>query len=336
MILTLVKKKIPLISLKQHAERRNNILIKRRCGGFGDILMQRMIFEDAKTQYPDLNFTLACPYGYMEMAKNHPFMQVEDINSIDENIYGIKYDITTACRVHESKYADNKIHRSDIWANHFGLHLSNHNMHLKPLESHLTACKRQIEEINPSKKPTVLIAAKSTNDPFGIGKSLTQQQIIEVVYTLQQYGFLVYTIHNEKQPIYDQLNVHQFINVHQQDWISLVDLADFVISVDTATFHIAGGLKKPLLGIFTYTDGKVYGKYYDFVLVQKHKDNGDWDCGPCFNCFYCPKSKEPIKPCLTEISSSQILQGFSEVLKRYSDAKNNQKNTQNICTHQIT
>jgi hypothetical protein len=172
MILTLVKKKIPLISLKQHAERRNNILIKRRCGGFGDILMQRMIFEDAKSQYPDLDFTLACPYGYMEMAKNHPFMQVEDINSIDESNYGVKYDITTACRVHESKYANNKIHRSDIWANHFGLHLSNHNMHLKPLESHLTACKRQIEEINPSKKPTVLIAAKSTNDPFGIGKVL--------------------------------------------------------------------------------------------------------------------------------------------------------------------
>jgi len=45
---------------------------------------------------------------------------------------------------------------------------------------------------------------------------------------------------------------------------------------------LAGGLGKPLCGIFTFADGKIYGKHYDFVLVQKHRDNGNWNCGSCF------------------------------------------------------
>ena len=34
------------ISLKQFHERKNNVLIHRVCGGLGDILMHRMLFED--------------------------------------------------------------------------------------------------------------------------------------------------------------------------------------------------------------------------------------------------------------------------------------------------
>jgi ADP-heptose:LPS heptosyltransferase len=97
----------------------------------------------------------------------------------------------------------------------------------------------------------------------------------------------------------------------------VIEAADYVVSVDSAAFHCAGGLGKPLTGIFTYCDGKVYGKYYDFVLVQKHRDNGDWPCGPCFHWPSCPKSKEMLKPCLTELTPDILADGLERMFQKW-------------------
>ena len=309
-MLQLVKKKPKKpVSLKQHAFRRNNILLKRRCGGFGDILMHRMIFEDAKIQYPELNFCFSCPYPFSEFIKNHPFAQSINMNEIEDSDYGIIYDDTTVCRVHEAKHgADNQMHRSDIWSNYMGINLVNHKMHLH-------SNKLNLNHINPQNKIKILLATQSTNDEFGISKSLTSSQIENLVNSLKDEFFL-FTVHHERQEIYDQLNVVQFAGVDCQNWINLVETADIIISVDTATFHLAGGLNKPLVGIFSFTNGKVYGKYYNFTLVQKHRDDGNWDCGPCFNLTFCHKCNNFPKPCITELKNEDILNGFYEELKK--------------------
>lgn len=327
-MLKLVKKKAKKpISLRDHNERRNKILIKRRSGGYGDILMQRMLFEDFSQAFPGAEITFSCPAQYIEMAKNHPFAKAIDLGSVNEGDYGMIYDVSTACRVHESRYGiDNKDHRSDIWAAHCGLTLRRHDMMLKPDPIMLEQCREAFKMYNKEGKPAVLLASTSTNDMIGAAKSLTYDQISDVVKALQDEGCYVYTVHSDKQVAYDNLGVDQIVSIHQQAWISMVELADVVISVDTGTFHIAGGLKKPLIGIFSFTDGKLYGKYYDFVLVQKHKDNGDWDCGPCFNMLTCPKSQEVQKPCLTELSSSDILRGFSEAVEKWPSLKNSLRN----------
>jgi hypothetical protein len=80
---------------------------------------------------------------------------------------------------------------------------------------------------------------------------------------------------------------------------------------------LAGELKKPLVGVFTFADGKVYGRYYDFVLVQKHRDNGDWDCGPCYNWGNCTKTEKVPKPCLTEITAEMIIEGVDKMFDKW-------------------
>lgn len=327
-MIKLVKKKAKKpISLRDHQERRNKILIKRRSGGHGDILMQRMLFEDFSQAFQGAEVTFACPQQYLEMAKNHPFAKTIDLGSVDEKEYGAIYDLTTACRIHENrKGIDNKDHRSDIWAAYCGVILENHNMMLKPDDLMLAQCREVFKQYNKENKPAILLASTSTNDSFGIAKSLTYNQISDIVKTLRDDGYYVFTIHNDKQIVYDNLGVDQIVSIHQQAWIAMVELADAVISVDTGTFHIAGGLQKPLIGIFSCTDGKLYGKYFDFILVQKHKDDGNWDCGPCYNFTGCPKSQEIQKPCLTELSSADILRGFSEAVERWPSLKNSLKN----------
>lgn len=306
------KQKSP-VSLRDHYERRNKILIKRRTGGFGDILMTRMLFEDFSKKLPEFDFTFTCPKDFLEMAKNNPYVKTIDLSQIKEEEYGSVYDITTVCRVYESKHGTKSTkHRSDIWAEYCGIELTNHNMHLSTSREMDSICQKTLEKINTHKKPKILLSTQSTSCSFGVSKSLTIEQIKELVENLKDKYFL-YTIHNQKQAIYDELPVEQIINIHPQAWISLVNLADYVISVDTATFHIAGGLKKPLVGIFTFTDGKLYGKYFKFKLVQKHRDNKDWDCGPCYNVYCCKKSCNFPKPCLTELSVQNILKAFIDL-----------------------
>lgn len=311
------KQKTMPISLREHFLRRNKVLIRRRAGGFGDIFMQRMMFEDFKKT--GLNFTHACPHPYNKVAENHPFVESVVISDINERDYGAIYDITTVCRAYESCHAPASKHRSDIWAEHCGITLENHNMFIIPDETALSKVRSYINYWNPGKLPVILMATSSSlsEDDFGKGKSLTDEQITLLVNQARSMGLLPIAVHHQHQPIYENLQVNQLI-LPIQEWIASISLGDYILSIDSATFHLAGGLKRPLIGIFTFTDGKVYGQYYDFVLVQKHRDNGNWDCGPCFLSNLCPKERcSPLKPCLTELTADELTQGLIEALKRW-------------------
>jgi len=103
------------------------------------------------------------------------------------------------------------------------------------------------------------------------------------------------------------------------DFLGIINAADYIITIDTGTFHAAGGLKKPQVAIFGWADGKIYGTWYErFILVQRHRDNGDWDCGPCYRWHNCVKerSSRP-KPCLTNIRADEIIMAAKEMMDRW-------------------
>ena len=100
--------------------------------------------------------------------------------------------------------------------------------------------------------------------------------------------------------------------------LGFINACDYIVSVDTAQFHAAGGLKKPLVGIYTFADGDVYGRYYQFELVQKHRKNGDWDCGPCYAWANCSVTKDMPKPCLEELSVDLIMDGVDRMFEKWS------------------
>lgn len=303
------------IKLGDFYNRRNKVLIVRGVGGLGDILMHRMMFEDFKRLAPDVEVHFACPKRYHDAVRDHPYIdKLFDVEEINRDDYITFYMTTTACGRWEMKQAPySGKHRSDIWANHCGLNLTKHDMHIRLTEEEKREGRMIIEKHRDRYGPSVLLSPISAMEL----KNLLDFQLLGTIKELHKRGLFVFGLHDETiyPMLKNDLPVISRLNLRQ--WLAVVDQSDYVISVDTATFHAAGGLQKPLVGIFTFADGKVYGKYFDFFLVQKHRDDGNWDCGPCYNWGACTKTDKRPKPCLTEISVSDIMDKVDKMLEKW-------------------
>ena len=305
------------LTLREFHEKRNKVLIMRETGGLGDMLVHRMMFEDFKRTMPDAEIILGCRDTYFSVMQDHPHIdKIVDCRKTDPMDYIVHYNTTSACTRYEmamAPYSGN--HRSDIWANHCGVHLKNHNMHLTITDEMKAEGKRLVGEVWDGKQPKVCFCPISAMTV----KDLSLPQIEPVVRHLRNKGCLIYSTH--KYPIHElyNLGVHVIYGISFTQWMGVINEADYVVTVDTSHFHLAGELKKPLVGIFTFADGKVYGKYFDFVLVQKHRDNGDWDCGPCYNWANCTQDLKgpPPKPCLTEITAEMIIEGVDKMFQKW-------------------
>lgn len=310
------KDKPSKLSLKEFSHKRNKILLWHDKGGLGDVLMQRMMFRDFKNIIPEAELIFACLPEYMDAAKDHPCLnEVIDSRTVNLQDYCITYNtcVSIADR-YENINAPCNEHRSDIWAKYCGFELKNHEMDFDLCKNQIKKARINLESLTDKKGPIILFAPVSKMAV----KSLLDWQIKEIIVCV-----------NEIQPEAEILGIHNkaisglhgIYNASIKEWMNYIAAADYVISVDTATFHMAGGLKKPLMGIFTFADGKAYGKHFDFVLVQKHRDNGNWDCGPCFKFASCTKCSKSLKPCLTELSKEELRQGVFKMFEKWVFSK---------------
>lgn len=283
--------------------------------------MHRMIFEDFKDLMPNCQLTFACPYEFHQAVIDHPFLdRVIDLPQITMEEWGVMYDTSHACNRYELLTAPNcDKHRSDIWAEHCGVTLKKHNMHFCLSEQEKLWAREFIGSMNPDGKRTVLVAPRSAMS----NKNLEPHQIDPVIEQISG-EYCVFGIHNIGL---DNYGFKFITGTNIRQLISLINESDYVITVDTSVCHCAGGLGKPLVAIFAWADGLTYGKYYPrMVLVQKHRNlDPSWDCGPCYkfpNCCKCPDPTVLRKPCITEITSEMILDGFNKMVSIYNDASN--------------
>lgn len=319
---------------------RKKILILRNTGGLGDIFMHRMIFEDFKLLMPDCHITFACPPKYFNAVSDHPFIdEIIDCKNVKYcskkqplikfiTGYGEVYDTSFICNRYEMKMSPYCYkHRCDIWAEDApsiaprlvnqegelpicGLKLTNHNMHFTISDEEKQWAK---DFLRTDDRKIIIFAPVSAMN----SKNMEPHQIQPVIDALSK-DYKVYALHDLPIP---QYNIPSISCANIRQFIALLNEVDCVISVDTAAFHCAGGLGKPTLAIFGWADGKVYSKYYPrVVLVQKHReDNPEWTCGPCYKFTSCCKVPETVsrKPCITEITSDMIMEGFYKLRDKY-------------------
>jgi hypothetical protein len=306
----------PSLSLRKFHEQRNKVLVIRRLGGLGDVLVHRMIFEDFKRLMPDCHLVFACPKQFHDSVRDHPFLdEVADSETVDLSEFTVSYDTTSPCLRYEMAMAPGRVikHRADIWANHCGVLCLRHDMHLRVPEEYREWGRRKVAGLTAGGGIPVLFTPVS----YDTNRTLTDAQLRGVVEGMRGMGCAPYSAHTGTYVPLEKLGVPTVTDASLPEWLGLIDASPYVVTVDTSVFHAAGGLKKPMVGIFTFADGMVRGQYFDFVLVQRHRFLDGWDCGPCFNPAVCPKSDRQPRPCLTELTAGMILDGVGEMFRRW-------------------
>ena len=304
------------LNMKEFYHKRNRVLIVRSVGGLGDIFMHRMMFEDFKDLIGDGEVHFACPPMYHEAVKDHPFIdELLDSSTVDKSDYIISYNTTTACGRYEMRMAPmSGLNRSDIWSQHCGVNLKKHNMHITLTDAEHQLGHDIISNYVQTNEPVVVVCPVSAMR----GKNLLDHQLNGLIQYLRDQGCCPIGLHNTPILPLIKNNVPSIHSLSIRQWMAVLNAADYVVSVDTAAFHCSGGMGKPLTGIFTFADGLAYGKHYEFELVQKHrKTNPCWTCGPCYNWGECPKTKQELKPCLTELSVEEIIDGVQRMFARW-------------------
>lgn len=302
-----------VLSLKEFYERRNKILVFRNTGGLGDILMHRMMFEDFHRVMPDIELHFACPPQYHSAVEDHPYVS-KILNSfeVQRRNYIVHYNTTTACGRYEMKiapYSDK--HRSDIWADQCGLILTNHNMHINLTDKEKQYGKDLIEQYRDCQGPAVCISPISAMN----NKDLLPDQITGIVKGLKERGYYAFGLHNHPLYTFIKNKIPSISNTSIREWMGILNQTDYVISVDTAAFHCAGGMGKPLLGIFTFVNSKTYSKYYPKVeLIQGNCPDGHIGC---YNWGICPYLNRPELPCRSNIKVDDILLNFDKLTKKW-------------------
>ena len=306
------------MSLRRFNEIRNKVLFCHEYGGLGDVLMHRMLFPEVKRLMPDALIGFSCHKNFMEAVCDHPMIdELLDARNTDKNQYLVHYDtsVWTANKYENHFGKDCKANRADIWAYYCGFKISNHDMILNLDPTVVKEYRARMGRYRTNREPIVLLAPVASVKT----KSLLPEQV-DIIRSKTK-GYNLVGIHHKEIPLFSDMGIPLICDTTVRDWMHYTAAADYVISVDTSTFHLAGGLGKPLLGIFTFANGKTYGKYYDFVLVQKHRDDGDWECGPCYDYKSCPKSSGDVKPCLSEIGDVQLSEGIARMFEKWKPGR---------------
>lgn len=314
----IIKPKKKSVSINDFVAKRNKIAILRETGGIGDILMLRNLFEDFKSLAPDINLTFACPYQYLDAVKDHPYVdEVVDFRKLNQEDYFMVYNVTNACDNYElSKAPFGDLNRSDIWAAKCGIELKHHNMHINFKKEEIEDILQIISVLNPEQHPIVVFSPISAMP----SKDLNTEQMLFVANWLKNIGCKVLTTHLKTISCLSDQGFEVLNTLTVRQWMSLIYVADYVVSVDTGTFHCAGGLNKPVTGIFSWADGLIYGKWYNCEIIQKHRINGQWECGPCYQWITCPKSESPIKPCI-QLTFDELEEGLIRMFSRWPHSK---------------
>ena len=303
-------------NLEEFYNKRNHFLFYRSLGGLGDMLMHRMMFEDFKKDNPELKILFACPTQYHPALIDHPFLDgVLDYQEVSLTDYLMWVNTSSSCDRYESSIAPlSDKNRSDIWAWNCGVKLTNHNMHITMTDEELQFGKELVEKVRNREGPAIALCPVSAM----VSKNLLPQQIKDLVNELHAMNYFVFGLHKKPIETLTELGVPTICDVKVREWMSVIHAADYVISVDTAALHLAGGIKKPLTGIFTWADGYTYTKHYPTVnVVQLHRDkHKELPCCPCYSYGNCPLAKGQIKPCLTMITHQMIM---DQVIKMLSN-----------------
>ena len=112
-------------------------------------------------------------------------------------------------------------------------------------------------------------------------------------------------------------NIHQFHAQPLRDTIAMIAACDYIVSVDSAFYHLGAAFGIPTLGIYGPTDGEIRSVHHPkYMLVPTPEP---YPCAPCWRNedTPCYLTKLPISACLNSIPADSIVESFRSLMEKY-------------------
>ena len=252
------------------------LLLIRKYGGLGDILISSMLFPMLADQYPEIRVSYACPLRYHSLFQGSGLRLVpyESIwggagayhcGSVRSEVlerYDLIEDISIPCHVWENFFVayggidgGNGLkwrNRLDMWARWLGLRVVNPRTNIAIREDERAAARRLIADTVRSDGPVCMLAPWSVNHRKNYG------WFEELGSALRRDGWAVAVLHDRRFPI----ALPMLAGLSSRMMGAVCAVSDLLVSIDTAAFHWGGILGRPTVGIFNVNDGAAYCRYY--------------------------------------------------------------------------
>jgi ADP-heptose:LPS heptosyltransferase len=164
--------------------------------------------------------------------------------------------------------------RTELFLENLGLALVNKIPVLVLTDEEKEAARKALEKPAPVRRPLIGIAR------FGSCPAKTYPKMLEVSALLQKDYDIVYL--DEKLP--DGGYATTF-----REMAAVISNCDIVVANDSAVLHVAGALRKRIVAVFGYVDGKIYAEDYEkAIVVQAPCPYGK---SPCWWDIPCLKGK---------------------------------------------
>ncbi len=274
------------------------LLVVRKYGGLGDILISSMLFPMLADQYPAIHVNYACPRVYHPLFAGSgldllPYESVwsgtdrcsyrDSVRPEILNGFDLIEDISIPCHVWENFFVayggiDGDGHglrwrnRLDMWARWFGLRMVDARTNIVITEAEQAVARRLLAQTVGSDRPICLLA------PFAANRTKSYPWFERLALRLTAAGFAVALLHHQQVPV----GPPTLAGLDLRMMGAVCAAADLIVSVDTAAFHWGGILQRPTVGVFNINDGATYCRYYPTARPVQ-------TCAtPCINVRYGP------------------------------------------------
>ena len=292
------------------------LLVIRKLGGLGDVLMISAIFPDLFEQFPEIDVTFAVPSPYLELFKGHgtklkliPHAQVYGpveghfgpesphhrmgIQKWTLDEFDLIEDISFPCahwealmRKYRAIYGETGLrwrNRMDRWSRWIGFELKNPRTIIKLTADEIY--QQQYRLSDGSSRPTLVWS------PISAMPNRSYPWWREVRSKLEAEGFNVWYLHD-----HDMGEGKTMTNLSFREYGATVAAADIVLTMDSATFHWGGLLRKKTIGLFNLLLGSVHAKFYPTATTIQFCDS------PCIAGRYDHTGRHPCEKWFTERS----------------------------------
>ena len=300
------------------------IIITRRLGGIGDVIMSTPLLASIKQLIPHCHLVYATDLNYAEgslreVIEHCPFVD-ELISFAEAKDYKCDYslDITTTglSRELSGTIPPNRI---DMFAEAAGLSVENNPVPVYIVkEEESIAIKEEFSSILNKGYKLIAIQTRS-NDQRRTWPKANLKSLIELLLKHEDFRLILLDWGGEVDAwssfSSDKKNCIPFLNRSISDTAALLELCDLVVCPDSSILHLAGALNKSIVSIFGPIPPQSRINHYKKAIAVSIKA-----CRMQY-CWYSPKcvKNSPVNSklaCLNNLTGELV---YKEVINKLED-----------------